>query len=98
MVDTRGGRWLQSPPHRGSLMQEANRLRIREVDVRECAVNLRLPFRFGNSTKTHGRQVIVRALVELPDGRSAWGCAAEALSAKWFDKNPALSDEQNYDQ
>lgn len=79
-------------------MTQAIRLKVREVDVRECAVKNRLPFRFGNSTKTHGRQVIVRARIELPDGRSCWGAAAEALSAKWFDKNPALSDEQNYDQ
>ena len=74
------------------------RVRISEVEVRECAVRMRLTFRFGNSTKTHGRQVVVRARIELEDGRSAWGAAAEALSAKWFDKNPALSDEQNYDQ
>lgn len=79
-------------------MQQAPRLRIREVEVRECAVKNRLPFRFGNATKTHGRQVVVRARIELPDGRSAWGAAAEALAAKWFDKNPALSDEDNYDQ
>lgn len=79
-------------------MAQADRLRIREVEVRECAVKNRLPFRFGNSTKTHGRQVVVRARIELPDGRGAWGAAAEALSAKWFDKNPALSDEDNYDQ
>lgn len=79
-------------------MAEAHRLRIREVEVRECAVKNRLPFRFGNSTKTHGRQVVVRARIELPDGRSAWGAAAEALAAKWFDKNPALGDEENDDQ
>jgi L-alanine-DL-glutamate epimerase-like enolase superfamily enzyme len=79
-------------------MKDAIRLRVREVDVRECAVKNRLPFRFGNSTKTHGRQVVVRARIELPDGRSCWGAAAEALSAKWFDKDPALSDEQNHDQ
>jgi L-alanine-DL-glutamate epimerase-like enolase superfamily enzyme len=79
-------------------MNEAIRLKVREVDVRECAVKNRLPFRFGNSTKTHGRQVVLRARIELGDGRSCWGAAAEALSAKWFDKDPALSDEQNYDQ
>lgn len=79
-------------------MREPPRLRLRDVELRECPVTLRLPFRFGNSTKTHGRQVVVRARVELPDGRGAWGWAAEALSAKWFDKNPALSDEQNFDQ
>jgi L-alanine-DL-glutamate epimerase-like enolase superfamily enzyme len=79
-------------------MTDAMRLKLCEVDVRECAVKNRLPFRFGNSTKTHGRQVVVRARISLADGRSCWGAAAEALSAKWFDKNPALSDEQNYDQ
>ncbi|MFL6692033.1 MAG: enolase C-terminal domain-like protein [Ramlibacter sp.] len=79
-------------------MTQPIRLRVREVDVRECAVKNRLPFRFGNSTKTHGRQVVLRARIELADGRSCWGSAAEALSAKWFDKNPALSDGQNYDQ
>jgi L-alanine-DL-glutamate epimerase-like enolase superfamily enzyme len=79
-------------------MREPARLRICEVEVGECAVRMRLPFRFGNSTKTHGRQVVVRARIELDDGRCAWGAAAEALSAKWFDKNPALTDEQNYDQ
>lgn len=79
-------------------MTQVIRLKVCEVDVRECAVKNRLPFRFGNSTKTHGRQVVLRARIELADGRSAWGVAAEALSAKWFDKNPALSDDQNYDQ
>jgi len=79
-------------------MTQAIRLRLREVDARECEVKNRLPFRFGNSTKTHGLQVVLRARIELADGRWCWGAAAEALSAKWFDKNPALSDEQNYDQ
>ena len=79
-------------------MTHAIRLQLREVEVRECAVRNRLPFRFGKVTKTQGRQVVVRARIELEDGRSAWGAAAEALSAKWFDKNPALGDEQNYDQ
>ena len=45
-------------------MREAPRLRIREVDVRECAVKNRLAFRFGNVTATQGRQVVVRARIE----------------------------------
>jgi L-alanine-DL-glutamate epimerase-like enolase superfamily enzyme len=79
-------------------MTQPLRVRILEVDARECAVRNRLPFRFGNTTKAQGRQMVVRARVQLDDGRSAWGAAAEALSAKWFDKNPQLTDEQNYDQ
>ncbi|WP_028602444.1 enolase C-terminal domain-like protein [Ottowia thiooxydans] len=73
------------------------RLRVHEVEVREWPYRLRLPFRFGSVTKTHGRQVVLRARVSI-GGRSAWGCAAESLSAKWFDKNPSLSDDDNHDQ
>jgi len=73
-------------------------LRVHEVDIREWPYKLRMPFRFGGTTKTHGAQVVVRARVSIGDGPSTWGCAAESLSAKWFDKNPALSDEANHDQ
>ncbi|MET4575961.1 enolase C-terminal domain-like protein [Ottowia thiooxydans] len=79
-------------------MTTENRLRVHEVEVREWPYRLRLPFRFGNVTKTHGRQVVLRARVSIGGGPSAWGCAAECLSAKWFDKNPSLSDDDNYDQ
>ena len=73
-------------------------LRVREVQCFEWPFELRMPFRFGMITMTHGRQAVVRVRVALADGREAWGMAAEALVAKWFDKNPALSDEQNLDQ
>jgi L-alanine-DL-glutamate epimerase-like enolase superfamily enzyme len=73
-------------------------LRIRDIEFYEWPYTLRLPFRFGVITVTHGRQVVTRARIELPDGRSAWGYAAEALGAKWFDKNPDISDDDNLDQ
>ncbi len=79
-------------------MAEAFRLRIREVDARECAVKNRLAFRFGNTTSTHGRQMVVRARIELADGRSAWGAAAEALAGAWYNKSPALTEDQKHDQ
>lgn len=79
-------------------MTSAHALRVHEVEVHEWPYALRLPFRFGSVTKTHGRQVVVRARVSMDGSPSAWGCAAEALSAKWFDKNPALSEDDNYDQ
>jgi hypothetical protein len=41
---------------------------------------------------------VIRATIALPDGRTEKGVAAETLAAKWFDKNLALSDEQNLDQ
>lgn len=74
------------------------RVRVVEVQCREWPSVLRLPFRFGKTTRTHGRQVVVRARIRTEDGRECWGQAAESLSAKWFDKNPALTDEQNHDQ
>ncbi len=74
------------------------RVRLVAVERRERAYRLRMPFRFGVKTATHGRQAIVRACIALDDGREAWGVSAEALGAKWFDKNLELSDEQNHHQ
>src|SRR4030095_8873030 len=39
-----------------------------------------------------------RGRVALPDGREGWGASAEMLAPKWFDKNLALSNEDNFDQ
>lgn len=79
-------------------MSNSARLKLISVDCFEQPFKLRLPFRFGSVTHTHGRQAIVRARIRLTDGRDGEGFAAEALGAKWFDKNPALSDEQNLHQ
>jgi hypothetical protein len=79
-------------------MTGAPRLKLVEVERFERDVRLRLPFRFGVTTVTHATQAVVRATVALADRRTAIGVAAETLAAKWFDKNLALSDEQNLDQ
>src|SRR6188474_149558 len=79
-------------------MTSAPRLSVATVDAFEQPFDLRLPFRFGVITVTHGVQAIVRVRVRLEDGREGAGYAAEALGAKWFDKNPAWSDEQNVEQ
>lgn len=79
-------------------MLDAPRLKLENVERYERDVPLRLPFRFGVTTVTHATQAVIRATVSLPDGRSQTGVAAESLVAKWFDKNLALSDEQNLDQ
>ena len=73
-------------------------LRVREVAFFQRDVRLRLPFRFGVVTLTEAPQAFVRARVALPDGREAWGAAAEMLAPKWFDKDPALSNEDNVTQ
>ena len=79
-------------------MAEAPRFRIREIEVYDRPVVLRLPFRFGVVTLHRCPQAFVRARIELADGASAWGAAAEMMAPKWFDKNLELTNEDNFDQ
>lgn len=68
------------------------------LDLFEREVHLRMPFRFGIVTLREAPQAFVRARVRLENGAEAEGGAAELLAPKWFDKNPTLSNEQNFDQ
>lgn len=68
------------------------------VDYGERAVRLRLPFRFGAATLREAPQAFVRARIRLESGRECEGVAAEMLVPKWFDKDPALSNEENFAQ
>ncbi len=71
---------------------------IEAIDLFERDVRLRMPFRFGVVTLTEAPQAFARVRVRLQDGRRAEGGAAELLAPKWFDKNPALSNEDNFNQ
>ena len=71
---------------------------MREVQLFERDVRLRLPFRFGVVTLTEAPQAFVRLRVETEAGQEAWGAAAEMLAPKWFDKDPALSNADNVEQ
>lgn len=75
-----------------------NQARIEEVDLRERHVRLRLPFRFGVVTLREAPQLFCRVRIELPDGRGGWGSTAELLAPKWFDKDPSLSNDDNFEQ
>jgi hypothetical protein len=79
-------------------MSEAPRFRVSEVALHERPVGLRMPFRFGVVTLTEAPQLFVRVRIRLADGREAWGVGAELLVPKWFDKNLALTNEENFDQ
>ena len=79
-------------------MVDTPRLRIRAIELFERPVQLRLPFRFGVVTLREAPQAFVRAQVEAPDGRTAWGASAELMAPKWFDKNLQLTNEDNFDQ
>ena len=82
---------IAAPPH-------APKVTVLGVEGFEQPFKLRLPFRFGVITVTEGRQAFLRVHLRLDDGREGFGYAAEMLAAKWFDKNPALTDAQNQDQ
>ena len=74
------------------------RFRVRDIEFFERPVQLRLPFRFGVVTLRQCPQAFVRVRIEDAAGRPSWGQAAEVMAPKWFDKNLALSNEDNFDQ
>src|SRR4051812_39272708 len=76
----------------------APRVQVLDVEAFEQPFRLRMPFRFGVITLTESMQAIVRVRIRLEDDREGTGYAAEMLAAKWFDKNPLLSDAQNQHQ
>ncbi|CAN0127441.1 unnamed protein product, partial [Phaeothamnion confervicola] len=74
------------------------RFSIASVGLFERDVRLRMPFRFGTVTLTGCPQAFARVRIRLADGREAEGAAAEMLMPKWFDKDPALTNEDNFGQ
>ena len=80
------------------MTNDAPRLTVEEIRFYEQPVTLRMPFRFGVVTMTAAPQAFVRARISLADGRGAWGMAAEMMVPKWFDKDPALTNDENFDQ
>src|SRR5438105_8063309 len=76
----------------------APRIRIREIDLAERAIHFRLPFRFGAATLTEAAEACVRVRAQVEGAGEALGYAAEMMMPKWFDKNPAASNEDNIDQ
>ncbi len=73
-------------------------VRVAEVQLFERDVRLRLPFRFGVITLREAPQLFARVRIATAAGAEAWGAAAELLAPKWFDKDLALSNEDNFDQ
>ena len=73
-------------------------IRLEAVEAFERPVRLRLPFRFGIIVLREAPQVFLRVTISDSSGRRGQGIAAEMLAPKWYDKNPELSNEQNFDQ
>ena len=73
-------------------------LTILDVEAWERDVTLRMPFKFGIVTLREAPQLFLRVTLRMSDGHEQHGVAAELLAPKWFDKNPDLSNEQNFQQ
>lgn len=79
------------------MSQAGPSIKVRSVELFERPVTLRLPFKFGAVTLIATPQLFVRARVVCGD-RENTGVAAELLAPKWFDKNPDLSNDDNFEQ
>lgn len=79
-------------------MTSAPRICVQEVELYERDVRFRMPFRFGVVTLQRAPQLFARVRVIETDGRVATGVAAELLAPKWFDKDPAKTNEENFEQ
>src|SRR5262245_6712785 len=71
---------------------------VKQLELFERPVKLRMPFRFGMVTMTEAPQAFVRARIALENGKEGEGGAAEMLVPKWFDKNPAQSNDEDIAQ
>ncbi len=70
---------------------------VREVTAYQRPVTMRIPFRFGAATVTACPQAFVRVVLDI-GGRRVEGASAELMVPKWFDKSPALTHEDNFNQ
>lgn len=73
-------------------------LKLLDATLFERPMTLRIPFRFGAATLHAAPLGFVQVRIALQGGGEAVGTAAELMVPKWFDKNPALSNEQNFEQ
>ena len=74
------------------------RIRVADIELFERDVVFRMPFRFGVVTLEAAPQAFARVRIRTASGDEAWGAAAELMAPKWFDKNAALSNEENFEQ
>jgi hypothetical protein len=70
-------------------------IRIANAKLETLDCHTRLPFRFGIHTLTGAPYATATVEIEAADGRRARGAASDLLVPKWFEKNPALTPEQD---
>jgi hypothetical protein len=70
---------------------------IKDIQVFQRPVTLRLPFRFGAATVTACPQAFAKVVLSI-DGVEWKGASAELMVPKWFDKSPQRTQDDNFDQ
>ncbi|MCP4092449.1 MAG: mandelate racemase [Planctomycetes bacterium] len=70
-------------------------IRIANAKLETLDCHTRLPFRFGIHTLTGAPYATATVEIEAADGRRAFGAASDLLVPKWFEKNPALTPEED---
>lgn len=70
---------------------------IKDIQVFQRPVTLRLPFRFGAATVMACPQAFVKATLSI-EGVEWEGASAELMVPKWFDKSPHRTQDDNFDQ
>ena len=70
---------------------------IKDIQVFQRPVTLRLPFRFGAATVTACPQAFVKVTLSI-EGVEWQGASAELMVPKWFDKSPQRTQDDNFDQ
>lgn len=77
---------------------KTNKIQIKNIQLFERMVTLRLPFKFGVVTLTEAPQAFVKVTLVDENGRTAVGGSAELMVPKWFDKSPDLTNDDNINQ
>ena len=70
---------------------------IKDIQVFQRPVTLRLPFRFGAATVTACPQAFAKVKLSI-EGVEWQGASAELMVPKWFDKSPQRTQDDNFDQ
>ena len=70
---------------------------IKDIQVFQRPVTLRLPFRFGAARVTACHQAFAKVVLSI-EGVEWQGASAELMVPKWFDKSPQRTQDDNFDQ
>lgn len=78
-------------------MTDEPKIRLHEITLEERAVEMRLPFQFGNTEVRRTAEIYCRVVAEI-GGKTCHGVSAQLMVPRWFDKRAGLSNEETVDE